>query len=224
MMPISARSGRPSCCSRRGSGSRSRPTCARAIMDASPLKRALYEFGMARGLDALDEGGRPLAAGRAAAVPRAARPARLHPAALGGDRRRGAGAGHLPLLPGHGRAAAPALRPDRAARRLHDPHARDDVDFDTVGVGFDEASRSRIDERRRQRRRRDRHAATPTCSPAIYGNEAAARADMRDGWMHTGDAGYFDKARAISSSSTASRTSPMTAAATASRRNTSRTS
>ena len=81
------------------------------IMDASPLKRALYNFGMRAGLKALAQGRRSWLADpllfRALA-----RPARLHPAALGRDRRRGARAGHLPLLPGDGRAVAPALRPD----------------------------------------------------------------------------------------------------------------
>ncbi len=92
------------------------------IMDASPLKRALYNFGLARGLNALDKWP-PLMAGRNPAVPALARPARLYAAALGGDGRRGARAGHVPLLPGHRPAAAPALRPDGTARRLHDPQS-----------------------------------------------------------------------------------------------------
>ena len=58
-------------------------------------------------------------AGGHAAVPRAARPPRLHPPALGRDRRRRARPRYLQVLPGHGRAAAHAVRPDRNARRLH---------------------------------------------------------------------------------------------------------
>ena len=92
-------------------------------MDARRLKRAHLPFGLARGPEGARQGP-PLSACRSPAVPGLARPARLHAAALGGDRRRGAGAGHLPLLPGHGRAAAAALRPDRAARRLHHPQSR----------------------------------------------------------------------------------------------------
>ncbi|CAA9248039.1 MAG: Long-chain-fatty-acid--CoA ligase, partial [uncultured Acetobacteraceae bacterium] len=61
----------------------------------------------------------PLPLGGRAAVPRLARPPRLHSAELRRHRRRGARPRDLPLLPGHGRAAAPALRPDGDARRLH---------------------------------------------------------------------------------------------------------
>ncbi len=80
---------------------------------AEPL-RARHEDGAcgARARQAFDARG-------PAAVPRAARPARLYAAALGGDRRRRARPRHLQILPGHGRAAAHAVRPDRNARRLH---------------------------------------------------------------------------------------------------------
>ncbi|MGY3468761.1 acyl-CoA synthetase (AMP-forming)/AMP-acid ligase II [Bradyrhizobium sp. LM6.11] len=52
-------------------------------------------------------------------VPRATRPPRLQPAAFGRNRRRGTRPRDLQVLPGHGRAAAHALRPDGIARRLH---------------------------------------------------------------------------------------------------------
>ncbi len=56
---------------------------------------------------------------RHVAVPRIARPPRLHAAAFGGDRRGRARSRHLQVLPGHGRAAAHAVRPDRNAWRLY---------------------------------------------------------------------------------------------------------
>ena len=160
------------------------------VMDASPLKQRLYDIGMKPGLAALARG-QALDPCRRAAVPRAARPARLHPPALGGDRRRGARPRHLQVLPGHGRAAAHALRPDRTARRLHAASARarsipirpaspmaDDIEIrvdnpDVNGVGEIVV----------------RH---PNMFLGYYKNPEASAADIKDGWMHSGDAGYFN--------------------------------
>ena len=160
------------------------------VMDASPLKQRLYDLGMKTGLAALEKGQRS-ARRRHAAVPRAARPARLHAAALGRDRRRRARPRHLQVLPGHGRAAAHALRPDRAARRLHAASRRQ--------------GRPRHD-RRRDGRRASRSGSRAPDSQGVgeivvrhpnmfhgyYKNPEASAADIRDGWMHSGDAGYFN--------------------------------
>ncbi len=110
--------------------------------------------------------GQALGPGRQGAVPRAARPPRLLAAALGRDRRRRARAGYVQVLPGHGRAAAHALRPDRTARRLHAAPGRQ--------------GRSGHDRRADGRRYRDPHrqprhrtasarssCAIPTCISAI---------------------------------------------------------
>ena len=110
------------------------------VMDSSPLKQKLYDLGMKTGLAALAEG-KHSAARRPVAVPRPARPPRLHPAALGRHRRRRARAGYVQILPGDGRAAAHALRPDRIARRLHAASGRQ--------------GRSRYDRRADGRRHRD---------------------------------------------------------------------
>ena len=103
---------------------------------------------------------------RYAAVSRVARPARLYAAAFGGDRRRGARTRYVQILPGDGRAAAHAVRPDRTARRLY--------------AASDRRGRSRY-HRRGDGRQTSKSAstirismasakswcATPTCSSAI---------------------------------------------------------
>ena len=160
------------------------------VMDASPLKQRLYELGMKAG---------PCGAGarqafgvrRRGAVPRAARPARLYPAALGGDRRRRARPRHLQVLPGHGRAAAHAVRPDRNARRLHAASGRTRSTPTPPAWRWPTRSRSSVDNP-------DIHGVGeivvrhPNMFLGYYKNPEASAADMKDGWMHSGDAGYFN--------------------------------
>ena len=103
-------------------------------MDASPLKR-LFEVGMKRAWRRSTGASAP--AGRPAAVPRAARPARLHQlssaatggAALGPDTFRFFLAMGVPLRQLYGQTEL------LGAYTVHRP---DDVNFDTVGVRFDE--------------------------------------------------------------------------------------
>ena len=70
-------------------------------------------------------------------------------------------------------------------------HPPDDVNFDSVGTPFD-TSEVRIDHP-------DENgvgeilARTPGMFAGYYKNEKATRAELRDGWLHTGDAGYFDQ-------------------------------
>ena len=130
-------------------GARQRNGCFAAQAKAVRYRHEGRAFG-ARPGQAFD-------AGRPVAVPRAARPARLHAAALGRDRRRGARAGYLQVLPGHGRAVAHALRPDRNARRLHAASVRQGR---SGYHGRTDGSRYRGSRRqsRCQRRRRNRGA------------------------------------------------------------------
>lgn len=70
-------------------------------------------------------------------------------------------------------------------------HRAGEVDFDTVGHPFDESIEIRIDAP-------DANGVGEivTKHPNMFCGYlgAEAPADMRDGWMHTGDAGYYDKA------------------------------
>ena len=160
------------------------------VMDSSPLKQSLYELGMKTGLSALAQGKHSTIAD-IAAVSRASRPARLYPAALGRDRRRGARSRYLQILPGHGRAAAHAVRPDRDCSGAYTLHPVGQVDPDTTGVAMADNIEIRIDNP-------DIHGVGeivvrhPNMFLGYYKNPEASAADMKDGWMHSGDAGYFN--------------------------------
>jgi long-chain acyl-CoA synthetase len=70
-------------------------------------------------------------------------------------------------------------------------HTAEDVDFNTVGVPFDKTIEVKIDnpDANGVGEIVTRH---PNMFAGYFKNEAATKADLRDGWMHTGDAGYFD--------------------------------
>jgi long-chain acyl-CoA synthetase len=74
------------------------------------------------------------------------------------------------------------------AYTVHRPGA---VDFDTVGVRFDDSIEIRVD-------RPDANGVGEivTRHPNMFAGYLgmAENPDLRDGWLHTGDAGYFDKA------------------------------
>lgn len=96
-------------------------------------------------------------------------------------------------------------------------HRADDVDFDSVGVPFD-TSEVRIDNP-------DANGVGEIVARSeglflgFYKNEEATHADLRDGWMHTGDAGYIkpenghlvviDRIKDLAVTSTGTRFSPM---------------
>jgi len=159
------------------------------MMDASPLKRRLFALGMKLGLAAIDRGERSpvarwllfralqdrLGFGRL-------RSAATGGSALGPDTFRFFQAMGVPLRQLYGQTET------TGAYTIHRPS---EVDFDTVGKPFDDAVEIRID-------RPDLHGVGeivtrhPNMFTGYFRNEAAARADLRDGWMHTGDAGYFN--------------------------------
>jgi long-chain acyl-CoA synthetase len=70
-------------------------------------------------------------------------------------------------------------------------HRLDDVDFDTVGVPMDKSYEIRIDnpDQNGVGEIISRH---PNMFLGYYKNEEATKQDMIDGWMHTGDAGFFN--------------------------------
>ena len=160
------------------------------IMDASPLKRRLYEYGMKLGLAALDQGKRSWLADLL--LFRALRDR------LGFSNLRSAATGGAALGPETFRffmAMGVPLRQlygQTETLGAYTIHAAGDVNFDTVGKPFDSAIEVKIDnpDHNGVGEIVTRH---PNMFAGYFGTEAAS-ADMRDGWMHTGDAGYFDKA------------------------------
>ncbi len=158
------------------------------VMDASPLKQRMFETGMRLGLEALDKGRRSALAD--ALLFRALRDrlgfSRLKSAATGGaalgpDTFRFFLAMGVPLRQLYGQTEL------LGAYTIHRPG---EVDFDTVGVAFDPTIEIRIHEPDQNGVGEivTRHA---NMFAGYHG--MAENPDLRDGWLHTGDAGYFDK-------------------------------
>jgi long-chain acyl-CoA synthetase len=158
------------------------------VMDASPLKRRMFEVGMRRGLAALDQGRRSSLADLL--LFRALRDrlgftnltsAATGGAALGPDTFRFFLAMGVPLRQLYGQTEL------LGAYTVHRP---DDVNFDTVGVPFDETIEIVIDQP-------DQNGVGEivTRHPNMFSGYLgfAEAADLRGGWLHSGDAGYFDK-------------------------------
>lgn len=159
------------------------------IMDASPFKRALYERGMRMGLAALDRGGRSGTAD--ALLFRALRDR------LGFTRLRSAATGGAALGPETFRffralgVPLKQLYGQTETLGAYTLHKGDTVDFDTVGHPFDDAIEIRVVDP-------DPNgvgevvARHPNMFLGYYRNPESTEAELRDGWMHTGDAGYLD--------------------------------
>ncbi|MGM4997246.1 long-chain fatty acid--CoA ligase [Tardiphaga sp. 538_B7_N1_4] len=159
------------------------------VMDSSPLKQSLYELGMKSGLSALAQGKRSAVADTL--LFRALRDrlgfTRLRSAATGGaalgpDTFKFFRAMGVPLRTLYGQTET------LGAFTLHPPDA---VDPDTTGIAMGSGIEIEV---------RDpdvqgvgeivvRH---PNMFLGYYKSPEASAADLRDGWMHSGDAGYFN--------------------------------
>ncbi|MBN9462460.1 MAG: long-chain fatty acid--CoA ligase [Burkholderiales bacterium] len=159
------------------------------VMDATPFKQRMFALGMRLGLKALDEGRRSRLADWI--LFRALRDrlgftylksAATGGAALGPETFRFFQAMGVPLRQIYGQTEL------AGAYTIHRP---DDVDFDTVGVPFD-TSEVRIDNP-------DANGVGEIVARSaglflgFYRNEEDTRKDLREGWMHTGDAGYIKR-------------------------------
>jgi len=159
------------------------------IMDSSALKRRLYETGMKAGLAALDRGGRSGLAD--ALLMRALRDR------LGFTRLTSAATGGAALGPDTFRfflALGVPLRQLYGQTELlgaYTLHRADEVDFDSVGVPFNDQVELRVIDP-------DPNGVGEivTRHPNMfsgYFRAADDASDVRDGWLHTGDAGYINK-------------------------------
>ena len=164
------------------------------VMDSSPLKQQLYEVGMKAGLAALAEGKHSAVAD--ALLFRALRDrlgfTRLRSAATGGaalgpDTFKFFRAMGVPLRTLYGQTET------LGAFTLHNSGA---VDPDTTGVAMGDSIRIEI-------REPDVHGVGeivvqhPNMFLGYYKAPEASAADLRDGWMHSGDAGYFNDAKQL---------------------------
>ncbi len=164
------------------------------VMDASPLKQSLYELGMKTGLNALADGKRSAVADML--LFRALRDrlgfTRLRSAATGGaalgpDTFKFFRAMGVPLRTLYGQTET------LGAFTLHAPDA---VDPDTTGIAMGDGIQIEV-------RDPDNQGVGeivvkhPNMFLGYYKNAEASAADMRDGWMHSGDAGYFNDAKQL---------------------------
>ncbi|SDF59428.1 long-chain acyl-CoA synthetase [Bradyrhizobium brasilense] len=164
------------------------------VMDASPFKQRLYDLGMKTGLAALAEGKRSMFADQL--LFRALRDR------LGFTRLRSAATGGAALGPDTFKffqAMGVPLRTLYGQTELlgaYTLHPEGKVDPDTTGVPMADDIEIRIDNA-------DvngvgeivvRH---PNMFHGYYKNPEASVADIKDGWMHSGDAGYYNDNRQL---------------------------
>ena len=164
------------------------------VMDSSPLKQRLYHLGMKAGLSALDRNRHSAVANTL--LFRALRDrlgfTRLRSAATGGaalgpDTFKFFQAMGVPLRTLYGQTET------LGAYTLH---REGEVDPDTTGVAMSEAIELRIDNP-------DIHGVGeimvrhPNMFLGYYKNPQASAADIEHGWLHSGDAGYFNDKRQL---------------------------
>ncbi|TNZ84725.1 long-chain fatty acid--CoA ligase [Vibrio parahaemolyticus] len=157
------------------------------MMDSTPFKQKMYKLGMSLANKALDQGKRSKLAEWI--LLRALRDrlgfsnlssAATGGAAMGPDTFRYLQAIGVPLKQLYGQTEMCGA---------YTVHQADDVDYDSVGVAFDNADVKVINP--------DSNgvgeiiAKSTGMFTGYLNNQAAYDEDVHDGWMHTGDAGYF---------------------------------
>ncbi|EHJ9986502.1 long-chain fatty acid--CoA ligase [Vibrio parahaemolyticus] len=157
------------------------------MMDSTPFKQKMYKLGMKLANQALDQGKRSKLAEWI--LLRALRDrlgfsnlssAATGGAAMGPDTFRYLQAIGVPLKQLYGQTEMCGA---------YTVHKADDVDYDSVGVAFDNADVKVINP--------DSNgvgeiiAKSTGMFTGYLNNQAAYDEDVQDGWMHTGDAGYF---------------------------------
>ncbi|WP_407525915.1 long-chain fatty acid--CoA ligase [Vibrio parahaemolyticus] len=157
------------------------------MMDSTPFKQKMYKLGMKLANQALDQGKRSKLAEWI--LLRALRDrlgfsnlssAATGGAAMGPDTFRYLQAIGVPLKQLYGQTEMCGA---------YTVHQADDVDYDSVGVAFDNAEVKVINP--------DSNgvgeiiAKSTGMFTGYLNNQAAYDEDVQDGWMHTGDAGYF---------------------------------
>lgn len=159
------------------------------MMDSSAWKRLLYKWGMQFGLKGVDEGRKSWIA--EILVGWALRDN------LGFSYLKSAMTGGAPLGPDvfrFFRALGIPLRQvygQTEMAGLYCSHEHDDVDYDTVGIPYPGVELKIEDA--------DKHGLGevvvkhPGMFKGYLDNPEATEADIKDGWMHTGDAGYINK-------------------------------
>ncbi len=159
------------------------------MMDSTPFKRRMFDLGMRLGLQALDRGRRSRLA--ELILFRALRDR------LGFSKLKSAATGGAALGPETFRfflAMGVPLRQIYGQTELagaYTIHRPGDIDFDSVGLPFDNTE-IRIDQPD-QTGVGEIVARNTGLFLGFYRNEEATHADLREGWMHTGDAGYIKK-------------------------------
>lgn len=159
------------------------------MMDSTKFKQKMFDWGMKLGMEALDRGERSWLADFI--LFRALRDrlgftnltsAATGGAAMGPDTFRFFLAMGVPLKQLYGQTEMSGA---------YTIHKGNDVDFDSVGTPFDEVELKIINAD--EEGVGEIISKTPGMFLGYYKNEKATKEDVRDGWMHTGDAGYFKK-------------------------------
>ncbi|EJW12049.1 Long-chain-fatty-acid--CoA ligase [Rhodovulum sp. PH10] len=164
------------------------------IMDTSPLKRRLYDLGLKAGFSALSRGRRSWVA--EILVFRALRDR------LGFTRLRSAATGGAALGPDTFRffqAMGVPLRQIYGQTEMlgaYVTHRAGEVDPDSVGIAMADEIEIRIDDPDRDGLG-EVVARHPNMFTGYFKAAEETAADIRDGWMHTGDAGFFDQNRRL---------------------------